>query len=121
MRRVTVSSDGKGFEQQFKPIDVAVVIDNLIANARKADATRVNFEITHPHAGAVYLKVTDNGGGFAQRISDLNRVFEKGFTTTDGSGLGLFHVRQVLGEMNGTIEAHRNSPKGATFQIKISK
>ena len=81
----------------------------------------MNFEITHPHAGAVYLEVTDNGGGFAQRISDLNRVFEKGFTTTDGSGLGLFHVRQVLGEMNGTIEAHRNSPKGATFQIKISK
>ncbi len=121
LRRVTVTSDGKGFEQQFKPIDVAVVIDNLIANARKASATRVNFEITHPHAGAVYLKVTDNGEGFAQRISDLNRVFEKGFTTTDGSGLGLFHVRQVLGEMNGTIEAQRNLPKGATFQIKISK
>ncbi len=121
LRGVTVSSDGKGFEQQFKPIDVAVVIDNLIANARKADATRVNFEITHPHANAVYLKVADNGKGFEKRITDLERVFEKGFTTTDGSGLGLFHVRQVLGEMNATIEAQRDSSKGAAFLIKISK
>ena len=121
LRHVTVSVEGKGFEQQFKPIDVAVVIDNLIANARKARATQVEFKVTHPHPGSVYIKVTDNGEGFAERISPLSRIFEKGFTTTDGSGLGLFHVRQVLGEMNGTIEASPNSPKGAAFQIRISK
>ena len=121
LRHVTVSVEGGGFEQQFKPIDVAVVIDNLIANARKARATRVEIKVTHPHPGSVYIKVTDNGNGFAERISPLSRIFEKGFTTTDGSGLGLFHVKQVLGEMNGTIEASPNSPKGAAFQIRISK
>ena len=121
LRHVTVSVEGEGFEQQFKPIDVAVVIDNLIANARKARATQVEIKVTHPHPGSVYIKVTDNGNGFAERISPLSRIFEKGFTTTDGSGLGLFHVRQVLGEMNGTIEASPNSPKGAAFQIRISK
>lgn len=121
MRRVEVSTDGKSFDQNFKPIDVSVVIDNLIANARKAHATRVSFEVTHPHAGSVYIKVVDNGDGFAPSIKNLERIFEKGFTTTDGSGLGLFHVRQVLGEMNGTIEARQISPKGALFQIKISK
>ena len=121
LRQVTVSVDGKSFEQQFKPIDVAVVIDNLIANARKARATRVEIKVTHPHPDSVYIKVTDNGNGFAERISQLSRIFEKGFTTTDGSGLGLFHVRQVLGEMNGTIKASPNAPKGAAFQIRISK
>lgn len=121
LRRVTVAVEGKGFEQQFKPIDVAVVIDNLVANAKKAHATQVNFEITRPHTGSVHIKVTDNGDGFNSRISDLRRVFERGFTTTDGSGLGLFHVQQVLGEMNGTIEAIRSQTKGATFHIKISK
>lgn len=121
MRRVEVSSDHKGFEQSFKPIDISVVIDNLIANARKAHATRVSFEVTHPHVGSIYIKVRDNGDGFAPTIKNLERIFEKGFTTTDGSGLGLFHVRQVLGEMNGTIEAQRIIPKGALFLIKISK
>lgn len=119
LRKVGVSLEGKGFEQQFKPIDVAVIIDNLIVNARKAHATRIDFTITHPHPGSVYINVTDNGDGFATK--QLPRIFEKGFTTTDGSGLGLYHVRQVLGEMNGTIEASQNLPKGAAFLIKISK
>lgn len=119
--RVSVASDGKGFEQSFKPIDVSVVIDNLVANAKKARATLVHFEITHPQKGSVHIKVTDNGDGFHKRITELPRIFEKGFTTTDGSGLGLFHVRHVLGEMNGTIEAERSPEKGTTFHIRISK
>jgi signal transduction histidine kinase len=121
LRKVSVSSDGKNFMREFKPIDITVVIDNLISNAKKSNATRVHFEITHPHEDSVYITVTDNGDGFQRRITELSRVFEKGFTTTDGAGLGLFHVRQVLGEMNGTIEALRGEPKGAVFQIKISK
>jgi len=41
---------------------------------------------------------------------------------TDGSGLGLYHVRQVLGEMKGTIEVvHGDGQNGATFLIRISK
>ena len=36
---LSVESDGKGFVQLFKPIDVSVVIDNLISNAKKARAT----------------------------------------------------------------------------------
>lgn len=119
---VVVSNDHKGFQQRFKPIDVSVVVDNLVANARKARANEIVFDISHPNKSSIHLKVTDDGKGFSDRIDDLTRVFEKGFTTTDGSGLGLFHIQHVLGEMNGTIEAVRNSGKpGATFLIRISK
>ncbi|MFZ2644002.1 MAG: ATP-binding protein [Verrucomicrobiia bacterium] len=121
LRRVTVSSDGKDFVQEFKPIDVTVVVDNLISNSKKANATQVHFEITHPHPDSIYITVTDNGVGFHRRITEISRVFEKGFTTTDGAGLGLFHIKQVLGEMNGTIEAMPGNPKGAVFQIKIAQ
>jgi signal transduction histidine kinase len=121
LRKVSASSDGKQFEQEFKPIDVTVVIDNLISNSKKAHATQVHFEITHPHPGSLHITVTDNGDGFHRRISDMSRLFEKGFTTTDGAGLGLFHVKHVLGEMNGTIEAMTGKSKGAMFLIKISK
>jgi len=121
---INVESDRKGFKQKFKPIDVSIVIDNLIANARKRHtrATQINFQITHPSKDTIHILVTDNGRGFDRRIDDLSRVFEKGFTMTDGSGLGLFHVRHVLGEMNGTIEAIRDEARqGATFLIRISK
>jgi len=117
----TVQSDDKGFIQKFKPIDVSVVVDNLIANAKKAKATRISFDITHPSKNAIHIRVSDNAKGFHHRITDLSRVFEKGFTMTDGSGLGLYHVQHVLGEMNGTIEAQRVKGAGAVFLIRISK
>ncbi len=120
--RITVERDDKGFEQKFKPIDVSVVVDNLITNARKARATEVVFDITHPSKDTVYIRVSDNGRGFHEQIDDLERIFEKGFTKTDGSGLGLFHVRHVLGEMNGTISASRHDGKrGSEFLIRIAK
>lgn len=119
---ISVDTDGKGFQQKFKPIDVAVVVDNLIANARKARATRVKFEISHPSKSTIHIQVSDNGRGFDKHIIELDRVFEKGFTTTDGSGLGLYHVRHVLGEMNGTIEPIEiDSQRGAAFLIRIAK
>jgi signal transduction histidine kinase len=119
---IVVKNDGKGLLQKFKPIDVSVVVDNLIANARKAKATAISISITHPQKGSTYIDVLDNGRGFDNKIDDLERVFEKGFSTTDGSGLGLYHVRHVLGEMNGTIKAERNpSGRGSQFSIRIAK
>jgi signal transduction histidine kinase len=119
---IDVENDHKGFLQKFKPIDISVVIDNLIANAKKARANNITFKIFHPSKNTIHIFVADNGRGFNGRISDIERIFEKGFTTTDGSGLGLFHVRQVLGEMNGTIGPVReNNQQGASFLIRISK
>lgn len=121
---INVENDHKGFVQKFKPIDVSVVVDNLIANAKKRQtrATNITFKITHPSQDSIHVLVRDDGLGFDKHIDDLSRIFEKGFTMTDGSGLGLFHVQHVLGEMNGTIEALRpDGQKGAAFLIRISK
>jgi len=120
--KVRVTTDQKGITQKFNPIDISVVIDNLIANAKKAQATQMSFSIYSPSRTSTYIDVVDNGNGFHSRIKSLDQIFQKGFTLTDGSGLGLYHVRHVLGEMNGTIEAHHGpNNKGAKFQIKISK
>lgn len=121
---INVEMDSKGFIQKFKPIDVSIVIDNLIANAKKRQmrATNITFRIIHPSKNSIHISIADDGRGFDEKIDDLNRIFDKGFTTTDGSGLGLYHVRHVLGEMNGTIEAIRQQDRnGASFLIRISK
>ena len=118
--KVEVTTDGKDHYRRFKPIDVSIVVDNLIANARKARASKILFEITHP--GKVFnMKVSDDGRGLHPSITPHERIFEKGFTMTDGSGLGLYHVRQVLGEMGGTIQIDESLTRGTGFQIRISK
>jgi sensor histidine kinase regulating citrate/malate metabolism len=44
-----------------------------------------------------------------------------GYTTTHGSGLGLYHVRHALGGMGGSIElGEHEGGSGACFLLKIT-
>jgi signal transduction histidine kinase len=117
--RIEVTNDHPGMKLRFNPIDVSIVVDNLISNARRARASRITFELSALEKTGLAIRVTDNGIGLARGV-DPDRIFEMGYSTTRGSGLGLYHVRQVLGEMGGTIEIGE-APKGrgAEFLIKI--
>jgi len=119
---IRVTNDKKPHPRKFKPIDISVVLDNLISNAKKAKASSISVEITHPSKDVTHILFYDNGRGFDKKIDNVDRIFEKGFTMTDGSGLGLYHVRHVLGELGGTIEVdHNKNAVGASFLIRISK
>jgi signal transduction histidine kinase len=117
--RIDVSDDLPAMKLRFNPIDVSIIVDNLVSNARRAKASRIVFDLYPLDKSGLAVRVTDNGHGLARDI-DPDRIFEMGYTTTRGSGLGLYHVRQVLGEMGGSIELAEN-PKGpgASFLIKI--
>jgi signal transduction histidine kinase len=115
--RIDVANDHAGMNLRFNPINVSIVVDNLISNARRAKASRISFELTPLGKGGLELRVTDNGGGLARGV-DVKHMFEMGYTTTGGSGLGLYHVRQVLGEMGGSIDVAEN-PKGPGLSLLI--
>ena len=98
---------GKPAERRFRPIEVGIVIDNLVSNAAKFGASRMVFE-TRSEKGrnpGLSVVVADDGRGWPSSISPISRIFEKGVTTTDGSGLGLFHVSEVVGRLGGEIRA----------------
>ncbi|MBS1940646.1 MAG: ATP-binding protein [Bacteroidetes bacterium] len=116
---IATNSDNKPYICKFKPIDVSIVVDNLISNARRARASTIKFDLKHPRKETLEVRVSDDGKGIpAIAISD-GKLFEKGFTTTNGSGLGLYHVRQVLSAMNGHIEVESEPGKGASFLLRI--
>ncbi|MFZ5746191.1 MAG: ATP-binding protein [Pseudomonadota bacterium] len=116
------SVNGQEFETTFRPIDIAIVVDNLISNAKRAKASFVKFEFRNAKGEGVELVVTDDGRGFDTRKVDTSRLFEKGYSSTDGSGLGLYHVTQVLNEMGGAIRVLENGERaGASFLIHIGK
>jgi signal transduction histidine kinase len=118
--QVGVNSVHPGLKARFNPIDVSIVVDNLISNARRARASKITFAISQPDRGVLAMEVVDNGRGIASAV-DKSRIFEMGYTTTRGSGLGLYHVRQVLGAMGGSIELKDDKTRhGAGFLIKIS-
>lgn len=116
---ITVSSDTSKLVKDFKPIEISMLIDNLVSNARKAGATQVSFQINQKTAKEIEIIVEDNGRGIDPEIIEPQRVFEKGFSTTDGSGLGLYHVAYMIDQMGGGIEVDENHQGGAKLMIRL--
>lgn len=109
-----------GIKLRFNPIDASIIVDNFISNARKAKASRIKFVLTQEGKSGLTIHVSDNGRGLTPG-TNRSRIFEMGYTTTLGSGLGLYHLRQALGEMGGSIELDDQVQKGLGFVIKIAE
>ena len=119
---VSVDGDGRAFVRKFKPIEIGIVIDNLVSNAAKAFASELKFSLSVGKGAKPELRLTvdDNGNkGWAKTIQPISRIFEKGVTSGTGSGLGLFHVKQVIEMLGGQIEAMEKSPGDKTFGVRF--
>ena len=103
----------------IKPLEFAIIIDNLINNSVKAGASRIDLKIKKYGRQGIELIVTDDGQGIPEE--NFDKIFKFGFTTTSGSGIGLSHVKDVLTKLRGTIEVNKNVKVGAEFIIRIDQ
>ncbi|RZJ80198.1 MAG: HAMP domain-containing histidine kinase [Chryseobacterium sp.] len=94
---------------EFKPIEITIIVDNLINNSKKKNAKKVVFSFRKAKDGSLEIFYKDDGDGLDKVIDNVNNIFDKGFTTTRGSGLGLFHVRKIMTEQKGTISVNTNN------------
>ncbi len=117
----TASFDASGLSltREFSPVDIAVVIDNLLDNARKARASKVEFKVARKGTRRVVIHVVDDGLGIDDQKIDPSKIFERGYTSSNqGTGLGLYSVRQIIQELGGTIQLIGEG-KRADFDIEI--
>lgn len=115
-----------------EPALVFQVLMNLCVNSAQAmagsagavtvglvrDATQ-NRVATNVRPQLVFF-VSDTGPGIDTECKD--RIFEPFFTTREqgnGTGIGLFVVRQALAEMGGSIRVESDPGKGATFVVSL--
>jgi len=118
--RIEVENTHPGLKMRFNPIDASIIVDNMVSNSKRARASTINFELSPLDKTGLQIRISDNGRGITPG-TNRDRIFEMGYTTTHGSGLGLYHIRQLLGEMGGSIELQEDAPgKGAAFLIKIA-
>ena len=109
---------------EFKPIDVSIVIDNLVSNSQKANAHKIIFSCRRaPTGNAVEIFVSDDGRGINSKLVDILKIFERGYSGSKrGSGLGLYHARQVIEDMGGSIALDQNRSKpAAEFIIRLPR
>ena len=102
----------------FYPLEASIFIDNLVSNAVKANAK--HFDVFFDNDGeSVLMTVSDDGDGLSSDISDPSSILEKGYTTTNGSGLGLDNVASfVKNVLNGVVSVE-SDPRMQGFVLRI--
>jgi signal transduction histidine kinase len=102
------------FITTFKPLELTLILDNLINNSKKAKAKNIRVEFQKNNKNLlVFFK--DNGVGIP--IPDRSKIFNFGFTTTGGSGLGLTHIRETLNNIDARIELVESHDEMTTFLL----
>lgn len=119
MPTATFTAADLTLEREFSPVDMAVLVDNIMDNARKAKASKVEFKVSRKGQNAVVIKVTDDGVGIDPRRVDSSKIFERGYSgSSAGTGLGLYSVRQILDGMDGSIQLVGDGTR-ADFEIVL--
>ncbi len=103
----------------------AIVLSNLLENGVKyggaVPALGVRLAVEGDEA---VLDVSDNGRGIAPEEVPFvfNRFFRGGdemTRTTQGTGLGLYLVRQIVVAHRGTVAVHRTGLGGTVFRVRL--
>lgn len=119
--KIVSEIDSSIFEFAFNPIEMGMLLENFISNSKNARASSITFKTTTT-AKVFYLVIEDNGKGIDKQITEKKLIFEKGFTRTDGSGLGLYFCKNQVEKFGGELKLSKVQPnRGISFTIRMAK
>lgn len=95
-------------------VNVVTIVENIIGNSIKAGAQnlRVSYKANE---GKTIIAFSDDGNGLNEDVRDIDDLFQFGYTTTSGAGLGLYYSKKYIEDMGGTLRAVKNEPKGLSI------
>jgi signal transduction histidine kinase len=102
-----------------------IVVSNLLENAIKygGGPPRIGVRLSHDR-GRALLEVRDNGPGIPE--DELPFVFDRFFRggdemtrSTNGTGLGLYLVKQIVTAHRGTVTVVSTGREGTTFRVTL--
>lgn len=116
---------GGDYQLLSSKTELALIIDNLLNNSIKWEATEVLIETISNDPNEFEIIISDNGLGLSKKyLDDPTVIFN--FRETDlgsGTGLGLYLVKEKLEEMGGKVSFIGNNTKleGATFKVRFKR
>ena len=108
-------------EKKISVLDLSIILDNLISNSKKANATELRLDFSRNRRTCI-VDFTDNGDGVDLELFTSQTIFEEGITNRrGGSGIGLSTIKdRMKKELNGDIIFLGNGlhfASGATFRL----
>lgn len=114
--------DERAFNCKFDSSSIGIIIDNIASNSMKAGATVLKITLSET-SKYIEIAFADNGIGLAENIAP-NSLFEWGFSSNrqkKGFGIGLYHIKQLVDEMRGTVEIDTEYQQGFKLIVRIIK
>lgn len=120
-------SDPANVEMTSDVMRLKIILNNLVSNAIKFhryDGRDVPFiRISLSHRDSAYVvTVQDNGQGIEEQHS--SRIFEMFYRASEqaqGSGLGLYILKEAVSKMNGRVTVKSTIDIGTTFTVMLPK
>ncbi len=113
-------------ELRGPPLVLEQILFNLLLNAVQqiglSGDPSGTVQVAMDTSGAgLTIRITDSGPGIHRR--DFDRISEYGFTTRparEGTGIGLFHVRQLCRRLGATVRVAESTLFfGTTFEVRV--
>jgi signal transduction histidine kinase len=112
-----LDADQVSFPRQY----LRSIVYNLLSNAlkyRAPDRTPHVKVATFREGDAVVLTVEDNGLGLAPaQVEKLFQMFKRLHTHVEGTGIGLYMVRQMVENYGGSITVESELGQGTRFKV----
>lgn len=107
-------------------IRLKIVLSNLLDNSLKyRDVTKERSFIrieAQEKDGVKMIVVQDNGVGIdALYLDKIFNMFFRASEQSQGSGLGLYIVKETLSKINGSIQVQSSLGDGTTFSVSIQE
>ena len=101
----------------INPLEFSIVLDNIFSNSRKANADTLVFRFEKTDS-RVLLRCCDNGYGLKPGVGE-DRIFEPGYSTTNGSGIGLNTIQKYIEKAGGEVAYNRDYTQGFEVDLYI--
>lgn len=106
-------------------VRVNTILENLISNAikhHKKDSSDKYIRIATRFKGKkLHITIADNGVGIdAVHHSKIFDMFYRVSNTTEGSGMGLYIVKDIIQNIKGSIELESIKERGTIFTVIIN-
>jgi PAS domain S-box-containing protein len=103
---------------------IRIVLNNLISNAikyrsYKRDLSFIHIEVHVNEKEAVFI-IGDNGEGISEsKQATIFDMFVRASENSEGSGLGLYIVKNVMEKLKGTIHMESKEEVGTKFTVHL--
>jgi len=103
---------------------IVKILGNILENAffatRDTEENRIVKLYVFEDSETIFIEVEDRGIGISK--GGLSRIFQKGYTTKEGSGgEGLFIVGKTVKELGGEINVDSETGVGTLFRVTLPK